>query len=100
MLIAIPSIAVAQTYAPSSVGLFHCLKEQTRNLDDGVSDARTIAAAVNRMCLDERITDTVLRLKESRDMASRIVQINREHDIDTTTALVLQERGKRRDSKK
>lgn len=66
-----------------------CEHEAARRLDDGISDARTVARAVRSACATERLAaeKTFLRGAPSPELESRM--------LDITTKTVLQQRNRR-----
>lgn len=94
LLIGMPGVAAQQTAKPTAEAYYACLKQHSGSLDDKTSDARTIAAAVMHFCHDEHISLVQARAGSDRNQAQRILEFNREHDLDQVSLIVLQERAK------
>ena len=93
---AIAVLAISSTMAQPAKGraaVDQCLAKWAAELDDGRSDARTIAAAVTASCITERqrmFTDGGITIEG----AQRAVRESREQAIDEATAIVLMTRTK------
>lgn len=81
---------------PALVAYVFCTFNQMVDLDDGKSDARTIAAAVLSNCMTEKIASIKASHNVSDDQAAAIMMRFRELDLDHLTASILEQRSTRR----
>lgn len=73
-----------------------CLRTRSPQLDDKISDARTVAAAVMQSCKEERIAHKQSLAGVGRLQAVQLMDMSRDHDLDQVSIVVLQERAKAR----
>ncbi|SEK36717.1 hypothetical protein SAMN04515666_101337 [Bosea lupini] len=91
--LAILAVAPASAAGDSQEALTRCYARQAVTLDDGMSDARSIATALLAPCRSER--EAVLRdgmPKASTTEIERAMLMQREIVLDRATAVVLQVR--------
>jgi hypothetical protein len=91
-------LAAAPAAAQELTEWHRCVVRSVRTLDDGRSDARSVAAAVVGDCRNDRIND--LKPKVPRHLVdgdvetnlARLVDAGREQDVDYVSAVVLERR--------
>lgn len=97
LLLANATGAAAQVDKMSTAAQYiECMKLRTDQLDDGKSDARSVAAAVYSACQSERRAHMRYTAGVDNTRAQQLMDVSREQDIDQVSAVVLQERAKRR----
>ena len=94
--------AVAQQLPSSENALNYqaCLTVQAQDLDDHISDARTIASAASISCVEQRAKEIAERLSVPPESARKMALDQRSDDTDRALIVVLRERIKRRASEK
>lgn len=82
---------------PDPAGGALCLARNVQRLDDRSSDASTIARAAVAACRNERFAAIKVLKPEVRDeLIARALDGLRQHDVDETTAVVLEWRRRAR----
>lgn len=79
--------------------MHQCFTDAARDLDDQVSDARTIAGAALASCRQEELASAAFVLRErpgSGWTPDQLLQNSRTQQTDAVTAIVLKQRAARR----